>query len=451
MRKEVLAAIALAAPVIALGVRRAVAGAAPPAPPTSPTGSMSLEALATEKTIVARVTVTATAGTLPVTAEVHCAVDSVEDVETVTITELNKGYTVEFTFPVSPGTYTVKAWAILRNVVGEVTVGPQWQTVYVYAPFTITVRAVADSTEVSVSAEGAYPTGTYDTPFDISVTEDLKDKVLAFWFPANIELAGIKYGIDTVTNGWIDRVEADKALVKFLADEAKEVVVKYSESPALAQWSSSKGSWIKVWDAWYREETNVMSKVEIVENSYTREYTPYVSGGKYYYRWTVKIRLVEGVKPKVIVEDTSGHGVIPKWQDSYLEYTATIWEPYRPDKLVICVDDTCKEVPAGYTGTVEISVTKRYMGIDASFNAIGDEDVIRYWVFDDPVTPAKDWYGRQISGLVFYIDSGHVRKEWEAKSKSDIKIIYEMYYSDYPTSPAWFQAILISKDQVREL
>ena len=179
MRKEVLTAIALAAPVIALGVRRAVAGGAPPAPPTSPTGSMSLEALATEKTIVARVTVTATAGTLPVTAEVHCMVDSAEDVKSVTITELGKGYTVEFTFPVTEsGTYTIKAWAVLRNAVGETTVGPQWQTipVEVYKPFTITVRAVADSTEVKVTVIGEYPSGTYTTPFEITITEDLKDK-----------------------------------------------------------------------------------------------------------------------------------------------------------------------------------------------------------------------------------------------------------------------------------
>ena len=469
MKKEVLGG--LLAVLTLLGIRKATARPAPPTPPESPAGSIALEALTTERTVIAKVTVRASAGTLPITAEVHCTFDSAEKTETVTITELGKDYTVEFSFPVTEsGTYTVKAWAVLRNAVGEATVGPQWQTipVEVYKPFTITVRAVADSTEVKVTVIGEYPSGTYTTPFEITITEDLKGKGLGFWFPAVIELDGVRYEIASVTNGYIDKVEADRALVRFLADEAKEVVVRYSESAALAQWSSGRGSWVKVWDAWYREEKKLLTKVEILdykEEYWTEELYYWVADRHVRARKCkcyLKVRLIEGSKPYFRILATYGVvGVRGSWNGNIFEgwsdeiYVSDDWVGTRegyPRYIEVLVGDMYKRVSTSYRGVVELSVTKKYMGIDATFKAIGDEDVKRYWVFNDPVNPARDMTGDVISGLVFYITSGHVRKEWEAKSKSDIEIQGEWWYSDYPEGPgAWFVAIKIPKDRIREV
>lgn len=262
VRKYLKDLAVIATPLVtALGIREATARAAPPAPPESPTGSIALEALATERTVTAKVTIRASAGTLPITAEVHCTLDSAEKTETVTITELNKDYTVEFSFPVTEsGTYTVRAWAVLKNVVGETTVGPQWQTipVEVYKPFTITVRAMADSTEVNVDVIGEFPTGTYTTPFEITITEDLRDKVLTFKFPSRVDVNGIEYTLTSVSNGSIISAEDQYTIVKVLADTAKEVVAYYTKVEARWYWSEGAYGQIYVWDCWYERATKTV-------------------------------------------------------------------------------------------------------------------------------------------------------------------------------------------------
>ena len=209
--------------------------------------------------VKATVTVNATRGTLPITAEIHCSLDSEEQFKTITINELNKNYPVDFIFEVTEsGTYTAKAWAVLSNVVDKVTIGPVQDTVHVEIPFMIRVRAYADTTEVGVPVTGLYPSGSWTTPFSIKVTEEFKDKVLSFKFPQTIYYGGQKYGITSVSNGYISSIEGGYAIVNVLADIAKEVSVYYTKQAA--KWVFDQGRYgkIYVWDCWYERTTKTV-------------------------------------------------------------------------------------------------------------------------------------------------------------------------------------------------
>ena len=123
---------------------------------------------------------------------------------------------------------------------------------------TIAVRAVANSAEVNVVVIGGFPTGTYTTPFEIAITEDLRGKVLTFRFPSKVDVDGIKYTLTSVSNGSIVSVEDQYTVVKVPADAVKEVVVHYTKIDAKWYWSEGEHGQIYVRDCWYERKTKTV-------------------------------------------------------------------------------------------------------------------------------------------------------------------------------------------------
>lgn len=145
VRPEVVAVAASAIGILATAIRAVTAKKPPVA--GGPGGELELEVevvyeypeiLAPEgggaPTVRAVATVMATQGTLPITCEVQVVSTSVPEglSETVTIEELNKPYSVEFTWSVEPGTREeVTAKATFKNKWGTYTAGPVSKTVEV--------------------------------------------------------------------------------------------------------------------------------------------------------------------------------------------------------------------------------------------------------------------------------------------------------------------------------
>lgn len=142
-RRKILALIGAGALAgLALYVARAKAGVAPPgpAPPPEyqPAGELQLQVEVVQgywgypdATLVATVTVTATKGTLPIECVVKLSATNLPQTsKTVTISELNTPYTVEFTWSAPEGTTeTVTAEALFKNEYGEYRAGPVTKTV----------------------------------------------------------------------------------------------------------------------------------------------------------------------------------------------------------------------------------------------------------------------------------------------------------------------------------
>ena len=232
----------------------------PPTPPPTgaPSGIIARMGIDTvNTTVIAKVFVVATRGTTPITAEVTCEIDGMKQTKTITITELNREYELDFSFTVTEsGTYTVTASGVLRNAYGEYSLPPMMSTisVTVYKPFTITIRAVADGREVSVPVTGLFPSGSWRTPFEIEITSALRGKVLTFEAPYSIDVGGVPYVLAAVENGEITQIGDNRAQFKVLADRSKTVTLSYARKRWLKAWIQGEKGNIYVWDCWYDTE-----------------------------------------------------------------------------------------------------------------------------------------------------------------------------------------------------
>jgi len=127
------------AKLVALGAVVATAIASLARRPTAkPMGMLSLRLGYDPATlsVVARVGVVATRGATPITAEITCSLDGMKQSKTITITELNKEYTVEFRFsvPAEGQTVTVTVSGVLRNPYGEYSLPPTSRSLTLPAP-----------------------------------------------------------------------------------------------------------------------------------------------------------------------------------------------------------------------------------------------------------------------------------------------------------------------------
>jgi len=456
VERETIAKILAFAGVVGIGVASAVKAkkppAAPPPPVKVPAGAVTRMGIDTvDSTVVVKVFVVATRGATPITASITCELDGQRQTKTITITELNREYELDFSFTVTEsGTYTVTASGILRNAYGQYSLPPMSATisVTVYKPFTITIRATADGKEIRVPVTGLFPKGSWETPFEIEVTSGLYGKLLTFEAPYRVILASEPYALEAVENGVLGEIIGEKRRFSVLADKPKTVVLKYRKVSYLAKWAS-RDAYVIVYDAWHRTEWRG-SVVEVVENRVEQGYATWLTPPRRYYDWYIRVKLVSGPKPTIIAWDTSGHGVSLRWSNSEAYIRTRIWEPYSPKEIEICIDrEHCIEVPPGQTGTFRVGKEVHIMGIDAEFRAGGD--VVWYAVFNDPVqSDVYDGPGRlhgyRVAGLVFDIATGRVRKEWQAKSRSSIEIRAQMRWQEAPETTV----ITISAEKIRE-
>ena len=129
---------------------------------------------------------------------------------------------------------------------------------------TLSVKAVADSKELSIDVEG-YEGGMWTTPFEEEV---VKGKVTGYLVPEKVTVDYLTYRLSSVEGGTISVVGAGKALIKVLADSDKTVVIRYVQvRPEEPKWVCDFGRQgkIKVYDVWYDRERKVLGvDIEVV-------------------------------------------------------------------------------------------------------------------------------------------------------------------------------------------
>ena len=281
--------------------------------------------------------------------------------------------------------------------------------------------------EVPVDVVGEYPQGEWITPFQLPVYPSQVGQVFGFWFPSFVYYNDVRNGIDHVENGYVERVEerlgVTRSLVKTVAEAAdKTLKVVYSPTAAEYQWSHG-GAALYVWDVWKRP-IRAMVFVEVNEAS------PH--GGGYW--WHVRVRYEWGDrKPKVIMRETTGHGIVVEWSDDVAEY-----EGYfdSPDRVRFLFDDyLAGEAPVGEMGEKDLRTQENLLlGVDLTFFPSGD--YVECWVIES-------W---DSGGQWVWKGGGHIRYEWIRKYS-----FWEHIKFDVKTR--WgtlFEVISVPRDAVRQ-
>ena len=315
----------------------------------------------------------------------------------------------------------------------------------------ITVRAMANSTEVKVPVKGLYPTGEWTTPFTVDVEAGM---VATVQFPVNITYGGIPYTIKSVENG----AYIGEGQVKFLADMPKEVIVHYGKKEALYEWHGTDGSHLYVWDVWYRY-IPLEVEVAILQNNPA---TKVLKDGDRVGYIKVEIRRVSpgvGIQPWILERrimyghcTRHGHGFnyVTTFLTSGVIETEYYWNPSCGHASMYC---TFGE--PGKTTQESSWLARSRETYDVVNVKVGD--VLRFTAnprsvefgVDFTFVPGESF--KSVDILVSYVLDrglvGHVVKKYQVKVEDfkGVEFVGTTYYGGH------FPLLSISKDKIRQI
>jgi len=315
----------------------------------------------------------------------------------------------------------------------------------------LTVRAVADTSEVKVPVKGLYPEGVWETSFTVDVPEG---KVATFQFPAEIEVGGVGYVLSHVENG----AHIGGGQVKVLADMAKAVTVYYAVKKALYEWHGTDGSHLYVWDVWYRY-IPLEAEVAVLENN------PSTSIAKDKDTWGyIKVRIERvspeaGIKPWLVDRrimyghcTTHGHGFhgVTTFRTSGVLEGEYVWNPLCGHATMYCTFGEPGKTTHESEWTARSKETYDVVNVKAG-------DVLKFTAnprsvefgVDFTFVPGESF--KTVDILVAYVlDTGlvgHVSKKYQVKIEDfkGVEFVGVTYYGGR------FTLLTLPKDRIRQI